>query len=109
LGRYLTAETIARRNPYNVSDLFRNVPGLTLETEPGGIDKRIRMRGAFGECEPVTYINGMYMAALTSRDIDTWVRPEEVAGIEVYSETTIPAQFRRSMRDCGALVIWTKS
>lgn len=107
-GHYLTAENIARRHPFNVSDLFRGVPGLTLESDPGGIEKRIWMRGAFGDCEPVTYINSMYMAELSARDIDDWVMPDEVAGMEFYSETTIPAQFRRGLRDCGVIVIWTK-
>jgi len=59
VGHYLTPQIIARRHPFNVSDLFRNVPGLTLESAPGGTEKRVLTR-TFRDAAPTSI----------SRDID---------------------------------------
>jgi hypothetical protein len=48
------------------------------------------------------------MRELTADDIDGWVAPDEVAGIEVYMQGTVPAQFQPGLSDCGSIVIWTK-
>lgn len=116
LGRFLTPEDIARRQLMVVSDLFGMMPGVHLQSD--GLDKRILMRGAFGPCEPGIYINGQLMTnrraddssavTLTADDIDTWVRPNNVAGIEIYSESSAPGQFQQGLSGCGSIVIWTK-
>src|SRR5207302_10169523 len=103
VGRCVTADDIARQNPFFASDAFRRVPGLLVERDAVG-DTRIWMRGAFGMCEPVVHINGMYIGELAAAEIDTWVNPKEIAGIEIYSETSIPAQFRRPFRECGVIL-----
>ena len=37
------------------------------------------------------------------------IRPDEVAGVEVYSSLMAPPQFSPPRGDCGSIVIWTKS
>jgi hypothetical protein len=105
LGRYLTADQIARRNPINISDMFYMVPGLQLDRV--GFDTRITMRGFWGRCSPALYLDGQYLRGLTTDDINSWVSPDEVAGIEIYSPGMVPPQFEPGMSGCGSIVVWT--
>lgn len=109
-GHYLSAERIARRDPVVTSDLFRLVPGLRLDFDGTGVEKELSMNGPFGRCRPVIFIDGMALDSIAVDDIDSWVNPRDLAGIEVYSETTAPAQFKRytEMSTCGSVVIWRK-
>lgn len=117
IGRYLTAADVERRQPVVTSDLFRNMPGLRLERAELG-DTQLLMRGTFEEaCVPSVYIDGRYMRDLSADDIDSWVTPREIAGMEVYVGPHVPAQFNTGLagggpaggQSCGAIVIWTKS
>ncbi|MCR4340046.1 MAG: Plug and carboxypeptidase regulatory-like domain-containing protein, partial [Gemmatimonadaceae bacterium] len=105
LGRYLTPEQIARRNPINISDMFYMVPGLRLDRV--GFDTRITMRGIWGRCSPALYLDGQYLRGLSTDDINSWVSPDEVAGIEIYSPGMVPPQFEPGMSGCGSIVVWT--
>lgn len=108
-GRFLTAEDIARRQPVVVSDLFRMMPGMRVGMDSTGMERHLLVRSAFEWCKPEIYLDGInLMDGLTADDIDAWVRPAEVAGIEVYTETSAPAEFQRGMTGCGSVVIWTK-
>ncbi len=109
-GYFVTAEDIARQQPIFTSDLFRTVPGVSVQRS--GFDADVLMR-AFGadRCRPHVYINGMYMMA--SQDgggILDWVGPDEVLGIEIYRTSMVPAQFRPPFwfGVCGSIVVWTK-
>jgi hypothetical protein len=98
------------------------VPGLKFEYDDDLVEKRIRMRSGFGSCEPAIYINGMAMTTmaadstksglatvtLTSDDIDTWLRPRDVTGVEIYSGDNAPVEYQQSMTGCGSILIWTK-
>ena len=122
LGRYFTPADIAKQNPGSLSELFRSVPGLKFEYDDELVEKRIRMRSGFGSCEPAIYINGLAMTTmaadstksglatvtLTSDDIDTWLRPRDVTGIEIYSGDNAPVQYQQAMTGCGSILIWTK-
>ncbi|MEX1185647.1 MAG: carboxypeptidase regulatory-like domain-containing protein [Gemmatimonadaceae bacterium] len=106
LGRYLTAEQIARRAPVNASDLFRSIAGVATDVGT------IRLRRGDSECSPSLYLNGTHiqpimLGDLTADDIDSWVRPEEIAAIEVYTDV-VPPQFQQILLGCGAIAIWTK-
>ena len=37
------------------------------------------------------------------------MRPEEVAAVEVYNGTQVPAQFTTIGQSCSAIVVWTKT
>lgn len=109
LGRYLSSEEIARRQPLATSDLFRMVPGVRVGQDESGFERRLLVRGSFGWCSPAIYVDGRNMMdGLSADDIDSWVRPEEVAGIEVYTESSVPAEFQQGLSGCGSVVIWTK-
>ena len=116
VGHFLTATDIERWQPVALSDIFRSVPGVRLETSPNGYDKRISIRGAFGQCDPAIYLNGQPLTSLagysvvtlTADDLDTWVRPHDVTGIEIYTGDTAPVQYQQGMSGCGSILIWTK-
>jgi hypothetical protein len=109
MGRYLTPEDIARHRPVHTSDIFGRVPGLEV-SKPGIMDSGgVSMRGIFVDrCLPAVYIDGHHMRSFSLEDIDDWVHPEEVAGIEVYSAGMVPPEFQPGMSGCGSIVIWTR-
>ena len=124
-GRYMTAADIARRPATFTSDLFRMIPGLRigfatdtlfsdmiLQVDPNALqasDRRVLMRGITGNwCTPAIYLDGIHMPGLDADAIDAWIRPEKVAGIEIYSEATVLSQFEQARSGCGTVVIWKK-
>lgn len=108
MGRYLTQEHVKRYQPLVTSDLFRFTSGVYVERVGAG-DARVSMRGLFtSRCGPAIYLDGHYMRGLSAEDINSWVGPDEIAGIEVYSAGMVPAQFSPGMTGCGAIVIWTQ-
>jgi hypothetical protein len=107
-GRYVTPEDVARRQPFGTSDLFRNVPGVRIDLTERG-EKYFSVRGIFADrCAPAIYIDGFNMSVLSVDEIDNWVHPDEVAGIEIYAAGTAPAQFQPGLSGCGSIVIWTR-
>ena len=128
MGRFLSAQDIARHQPLMTSDLFYMVPGVYVEIDPDttsafaagsrttgddtaiSLGAMIVMRGTFTRrCIPAIYFNGLVMINLTARDIDSFMSPNEIAGIEVYTAEQAPAQFTNPVRGCGSIVFWTKS
>ena len=117
-GRYVTAKDIMRYNPFSVVEIFRHTPGVRIDrSEFGG--SKLSMPGTFtSRCSPAIFLNGMYLSdTLDGLDIDTVARPEDIAGIEIYTDATVPPQFsaKAVMSDgtsnaggCGSILIWTK-
>lgn len=107
MGRYMSAEDIARRSPIYTSDLFRMVPGMRL-LEDGPYGRRVLMRGSFDYCEPALFLNDHEVTVMTMSDLDGFINPDEIKGIEIYTGATAPPQFQPGMSGCGSIVIWTK-
>lgn len=109
MGRFLTADDIRKRAPVETSYIFRSFAGMdVIPTQEGRT--AILMKGVFGTdmCEPTIYVNGTAMNALSAEELDAMVRPERIIGIEVYSATSMPAQFQNSRMGCGSVVIWQR-
>jgi hypothetical protein len=104
MGRYITAEEIERRNPFQFSDLLYAVPGVHVVPSGGPYERAIQMRGG---CTPTIYIDHIQLTH--AEDIDFMVSPRDIIGVEIYSIATAPVEFRpgRSMSGCGSIVIWT--
>jgi hypothetical protein len=108
VGRFITAEDIARRHALVISDVLDRVPGLARAQGADG-GEVLLMRSAFGDsCAPTVYIDGLMMRALAGADIDVLVRAEDVGAIEVYSESQVPPQFQDPLSGCGSIVLWRK-
>ena len=106
VGRFITPEDIARRQPLATGDLFRTMQDISLDERAVG-PKTILMRGGIGWCAPGVYVDDHFMRDLTLDDINALVQPREVGGIEIYTEASAPPQYQR-MDGCGSIVIWTK-
>ena len=107
MGRYLTEEQIANKMPTVMTDIFTTVPGLTINYSNG--DPEVRSsRNAGGGC--VNYVIDGVPAPIGGGDFNDYMRPEEVAAVEVYQSSEAPAQYAAPGRsDCAVILIWTKT
>ena len=105
-GRYLTEEDIAQRNPTELSDLLRMTAGFRVYGF--GFDVRIEssrtLGSSFGFGRPCRSAN-VVIDGMQNQEIN-WVRPHEVAGMEIYpGPAGAPSQYDSR---CGLVVIWTR-
>ena len=125
VGRYMTPADIARRPATFTSDLFSTMSGIRLGFASDTLasdmvlsidanamsttDRRILVRGISGDwCAAAIYLDGLYMPQFGADDLDAWVRPKDIAGIEIYSDATVPSEFQQNRSGCGSIVIWRK-
>jgi hypothetical protein len=91
--------------------MLHAVPGIRVDHYPGGTSLRTDMISAIsgghtgGRC-PTVWVDGNQWRSATDQ-IDDFVFPSEVAGLEVYKPGDAPVQFR-DLDDCITLVIWTE-
>ena len=108
-GHFFTAEDIEKRNPSMMSDMFRMIPGVTVQPSMGMIRNQLRFRGNRG-CAPLTWLDGNPLAA-GEFDIDA-LSPRSIEAFEVYTGSIVPPRFSVAPgigpRTCGAIVIWSK-
>jgi hypothetical protein len=108
-GHFVTREQIEKRNPMNLSDMMRMIPGARLVPLRGGSQATLRFSRAQGarDCPPQYWVDGVKAWNLNIDDIV----PQDVEGIEVYSgASTVPPQFntREGTTICGVVLIWTR-
>jgi hypothetical protein len=65
-------------------------------------------------CRPAYWVDGVAMPLPVADDpfddTNTYVRPHEVRGMEVYLDpSAAPAMYRRPDVQCGLVLIWTKA
>jgi hypothetical protein len=121
VGQYLTLDDIARRHADQFSDLFTSMHGVRLAYGgPSGTDV-VASRGTHG-CL-VYVIDGQPFNPIVHGEVDAMLLPASIAGIEVYTPSEVPEQFRvRSLPSvnefgvptlgttgCTTIVIWSKT
>jgi hypothetical protein len=106
-GYFMTREDIDRRKPNNISDMLRNIPGVTVSYQRGGVVISGR-RAARTTCTSVI-IDGFEWRGLQAGDLDNVVNPDDVIGLEVYEEYDAPAQYNRYDSGCLTLIIWRQA
>jgi hypothetical protein len=110
-GVFFTSDDIQKRNPQYITDMLHEVPGIRVDHVPGGTSIRTDMITAIsgghtgGRC-PTVWVDGNQWRSATDQ-IDDFVFPSEVVGLEVYKPGRAPVQFR-DVDDCITLVIWTE-
>jgi hypothetical protein len=107
-GYFMTGDEVQKRAPTILTDVFRQIPGLRVV--PSGSDYVVESsRNAMGGC--VRYwVDGSMWEAVFPGDVDRLVPPWEIAAMEVYNGTSVPAQFTMAgSSSCAAVVIWTKT
>jgi carboxypeptidase family protein/TonB-dependent receptor-like protein len=108
MGYYLDADQIKMRQTVQFSDMLRTVPGIRVQPAGDGSNIITSSRDPTGGCVTF-YVDGAPWQQMTPGDLDTYVRPEEVAALEVYNGSTTPAQFQSAGQSgCTTIVIWTE-
>lgn len=90
-GRFLTPADLATKHAFVVSDYLRYLP-------------QARASGLSGQSCTTFWVDGMRWLG----DPDDFVAASEVAAIESYSGTYVPAEFQGFGGPCRVVVIWTK-
>jgi hypothetical protein len=112
-GKYFTREQIQKRNPYNLTDILTDVPGIHVSHGIGGATVQserasyILGGGRGGGCTRV-WVDGFEWHVAEAGDIDTFVSPRDVIGLEVYKPHEAPMQYRGVDDNCIVLVLWTR-
>jgi hypothetical protein len=104
VGHFVGLAEIQARQPHDVSDLFRGVPGARV-TPPGGLGEGggVALRGG---CSPQIVVDGV--ALVTPISIDMFFQPSDLEAIEVYHGPTAPIEYNASST-CGTIMVWTRN
>ena len=102
LGTFLTEDDIARRRPFESSDVFRMIPGFRVSGY--GLDAVVQSsRGVTsmtGPCKVNVVIDGM-----PYQDVNL-IHPSSIGALEIYRAGQ-PAPPQYDSR-CGVIVVWSK-
>jgi hypothetical protein len=107
-GHFIGPEQIEARKAIQFTDLLTTTPGIRVEGSMGHM--AITSTRSVGRQGCVTiFVDGSRWEQLEAGDLDSFVRPDEAAAIEVYpSGSSVPVEFQTTGADCAAVVIWTK-
>jgi hypothetical protein len=119
-GIFLDRAYIEKRATQRMADILGGLQGVRVIDSNGYTDVQLRsamtnvIRGAPQMCLPLIYVDGLLMAdgmvPGNSRMNLELIRPNDVAGIEVYSgQSSAPMQFSRGGGQCGVVVFWTRA
>jgi len=110
-GQYITEEMIAKTDPHQITDLFRQLRGFMVRdetvistrglTQIPGVKNGPNSKTS-GVCGPPIYLNG----TLFAERIDD-ISPSAIHGIEVYA-TAASAPVQYPVGACGIILVWTK-
>jgi hypothetical protein len=108
-GHFITREQIEKRDPMNLSDMMRMIPGAKIIPIAGSGQSTLRFtRAQMGrDCPPQYWVDGVKAYNLNIDDIV----PTDVEGIEIYpGASTVPPQYntREGNTICGVVLIWTR-
>ncbi len=101
-GKFITPGDIAESLVFSTADLFRAIPGVSIDYANGG--DGIIMLGARGRCTPRIYMDGL---PFPWGPIDFIAPLETVYAIEVYRRP-IEAPLQYSSGSCGVILIWSR-
>lgn len=102
VGTHFTRDQFVQRASFQVSDVFRTIPGARVIERPGmGRTADVSFRGG---CRPDVFIDGIQTVPGTS--VDEILAVQDVEAMEVYRGATVPVEFSRG--SCGAVVVWTR-
>ncbi|MEO7457541.1 MAG: carboxypeptidase regulatory-like domain-containing protein [Gemmatimonadaceae bacterium] len=106
-GYFMDPQAIERRKATMFSDLLRTIPGLRVQTTNAGATVYSTRSSTQDGCVTM-WVDGAQWQQLSAGDLDSFVRPEEVAAVEVYNGSAVPPQFTTVGQNCSAVVVWTK-
>jgi hypothetical protein len=107
-GYFMTPEQIESRKAIQFTDLMTTVPGIRVQGTMGRMSiSSTRMAGRAG-CVTI-FVDGSKWQQLEAGDLDSFIKPDEVAAIEVYqSGSSMPVEYTTTGADCSSVIVWTK-
>jgi hypothetical protein len=108
-GYFITPEQIEARRAIAFTDLLTTTPGIRVQGSMGrSFITATRTAGRQG-CVSI-FVDGSRWQQMEAGDLDSFVRPQDVAAIEVYpGGASMPVEFQTTgSGDCAAVVVWTK-
>lgn len=97
---FIDGEAMDRVNATRVSDALRLARGIQVRAAGG---RQVTVRRTQRGCKMSLFIDGQRVRLYEGDEIDDFVSPREVIGIEVYTSVVPP----RFSAPCGAVVVWT--
>ena len=103
-GRYITREQILQRNPMQLTDLIRFLPGVRSHCR--GMSCQLLLNQDPRGCGPAIFVDGIS----TVMQVLEATHPNSVQGIEVYNgPSDVPPEINNETARCGgAIAIWTR-
>jgi len=93
------------KNAVNFSDVMRIAPGIRVAPAGNGKSMLVSSRSTNG-CVNV-WIDGTLWQQMEPGDVDDFVKPHELAAMEVYSPVNTPAEFQQKGGSCQTVIVWT--
>jgi hypothetical protein len=107
-GYFISPEQIEARKAIQFTDLLTTTPGLRVQGSMGRMYITSTRNVGRQGCVSI-YVDGSRWQQLEAGDLDSFVRPQDVAAIEVYpGGGSMPVEFQTTGGDCAAVVVWTK-
>lgn len=103
-GWFVTRAEIEEQHPFQTVDLLRRAPGIRILPTRGTLGYGVRGRGG---CIPNVYVDGTRVVGGAAA-IDFWIAPQDLEGIEVYTESTAPPQYGGRNSACTVILLWTR-
>ncbi len=105
MGHFLEGDQINPASRF-LSDVVRTVPGIRVQSASDGRQMITSTRSPNG-CVQI-WIDGTMWQQLEPGDVDDYVKPHELAAIEVYSPSTTPAEYSGARGgSCTTIIGWT--
>jgi Carboxypeptidase regulatory-like domain/TonB-dependent Receptor Plug Domain len=114
IGHYVTRAEIEARNPLQLTDIVRTIPGMDVRPDGRGVGRStLRFTRASGkgrggsDCPPTYFIDGTMAIGYNLDDMPV----SDVEAIELYSGlSSLPSEFAKARPNlaCGTVVIWTR-
>lgn len=108
-GQYLTREEIRSRAAGRVTDLLRNMAGLSFRPASNrrGGSIALMSGGRAGRCQPTIWIDDVHVQQHENSTLDQILTPATIEAVEVYtSHAAAPPQYVDGL--CGAILFWTR-
>lgn len=107
LGEFRVREDFEKSNPIYLSDILRNMRQVTIRYV-GGIPVPVPRRQGPG-CTKL-FIDGTPWTMSDPRDLNDVIDANEIAALEVYSGTNVPAEFEVGRQHgCLTIVVWSRN
>jgi len=107
-GYFISPEQIEAKRATQFTDLLTTTPGIRVQGSMGRMSISATRTAGRAGCVNI-YVDGSRWQQLEPGDLDSFVRPQDVAAIEVYpGGGSMPVEFQSTGGDCAAVVVWTK-